>query len=115
MLVRAGGRWQVDDVVDPKYGSVMAGIAQAAEPAAHTLGAAVGFGPVASIAPRVRFSAAVLQASPCASRDCPPHTTDLPNSSPIMKIDVRMVETAPCRNEKAISIAAPGTNLSQPP
>ena len=26
---------------------------------------------------------------------CPPQTTDLPNSSPTMKIEVRMVETAP--------------------
>ena len=32
-----------------------------------------------------------------------------------MKIVVRMVETAPCRNENTSSMAAPAANLSQPP
>ena len=32
-----------------------------------------------------------------------------------MKIEVRMVDTAPCRNEKASSMAALGMNRSQPP
>src|SRR5262245_60737797 len=59
--------------------------------------------------------AATAQDRPSASRDCPPHTTDLPNSRPIMKIDVRMVDTAPCKNEKMSSKAAPGTKRCQPP
>ena len=32
-----------------------------------------------------------------------------------MKIDVRMVDTAPCRNENTSSIAALGMKRSQPP
>ncbi len=32
-----------------------------------------------------------------------------------MKIDVRMVETAPCRNENTSSMAAPAMKRSQPP
>jgi membrane glycosyltransferase len=40
---------------------------------------------------------------------------DFPNARPIMKIDVRMVDTAPCRNENTSSMAAPAMNRSQPP
>ena len=53
--------------------------------------------------------------SRCASRACPPHFTVVPNIRPIMKIVVRIVVTAPCRNEKTSSISALARNRKVPP